>query len=207
MRLLLSALALAASTGAAASATFTLDANELVAAGADPNDGIRQVVGTGALNLPAFDVLADTFRLDLAAFGVTGPLVFANALAANLVGSGANVVVLQDSDNDGDPATAFNAGSAANLIAAALADDRAGFFVYFNSSLNLNRLVFSTNLNEPTGDLQILAAIQSPTGADAIAALPTFTAVNFAPVPLPASLPMLLAGLFGLRVLRRRARA
>lgn len=207
MRLLLAALALVASTAVAPAAVIDLNNNVLAATGVNPNDGVRNVVGTGAISLPTFDVLADVFRFDLAAFGVTGPLKFANAPASSLTGSTANVIVLQDSDNDANPATAFNAGTAANLIAAALDLDGPGFFVYFNQTLNINRLVFSTNLNLNTADLQILAAIQSPTGADAIAALPTFSAANVAAVPLPASLPLLLAGLCGLRALRRRARA
>ncbi len=138
----------------------------------------------------------DTFLLDLAAFGMTGPLAFINSLATGLPASGVDMVVLQDSDNDGNPATAFNAIAAANLIAGALTGDGPGFFVYFNSVLSINRLVFSTNLNSTTSDLAILAAIQTPTGADAIAALPRFTAPNFqavAPVPLPAALPLLAA--------------
>lgn len=206
MRLLLAALALVASTVAAPAAVIDIN-NNLLAATPDANPDARVVVGNGAINLAAFDVLADVFRLDLAAFGVTGPIDFVNATAAGLTGSTANVIVLQDSDNDANPATAFNAGTAANLIAAALNIDGPGFFVYFNQTLNINRLVFSANLNVNTADLQILAAIQSPTGAEAIAALPTFSASNFAAVPLPASLPMLLAGLLGLRALRRRARA
>ena len=65
--------------------------------------------------------------------------------------------MLQDTDNDGNPATPFNAGSAANLIANALSDDGAGFFIYSNSVLAVNRLVYSTNLNSTTADLSILA--------------------------------------------------
>jgi hypothetical protein len=207
MRLTLSSLALAASTTVASAAVIDINNNVLAATGVDPDDGVRTVVATDVINLPSFDVLADVFLFDFEAFGVTGPLAFVNSLASGLVGSKANVIVLQDSDNDANPATPFNAGTAANLIAAALDTDGAGFFVYFNQTLNINRLVYSTNLNEVTADLQILAAIQSPTGADAVAALPTFTAANVAAVPLPASLPMLLAGLLGLRALRRRARA
>jgi hypothetical protein len=209
MRYLIASAILVASVQISAAATVQISVNPLATAGFDPNDGIRQVAGAGAISVPTFDPSADSFLLSLAAFGVDGPLAFVNALAADLPASGFNTIVLQDSDNDGDPATAFNAGTAANLIAGALSDDTSGFFVYFNSVLNINRLVFSTNLNSTTSDLAILAAIQSPTGAGAIAALPQFSAANFqevAPVPLPAALPMLGAALAGLAMVRRRRR-
>lgn len=213
MRLILAATALAALLSAsphhATAATVPILQNPLATAGFNPADGVRQVAGGGAISLPSFDQAADSFLLDLAAFGVNGPISFVNSLAKDLPAGGFNTIVLQDSDNDANPATPFNAGTAANVIAAALTLDVAGFFVYFNSSLNLNRLVFSTNLNEPTADLAILAAIQSPTGQGAVAALPTIRADNFqavAPVPLPAALPLLAAALGGLGLLRHRSR-
>lgn len=180
-----------------------------------PGDGIRQFGNGGTVFLPSFDVTTDQFGLLLSTFGLSGPLRFVNALATNLPpAAGANAIVLRDSVNpaNGGP---FNAGVAANVIADALTTDGAGFFVYFNTALNINRLVFSPNLNVATSDLAILAAIQSPTGAGAIAALPTFTnrnfaalAENLAPVPLPAALPMLGAalGLLGLARVRRNLR-
>jgi hypothetical protein len=208
MRFILASVLLAATVQGAAAATVQILQNPLATAGFDPDDGVRQVTAAGAITLPSFDPSADRFLLDLAAFGLTGPIAFANSLAAGLPVSGANVVVLQDSDDDGNPATPFNAGTAANLIAGALTDAGPGFFVYFNSALNLNRLVFSTDLGSTTSDLAILAAIQTPTGAEAIAALPQFGADNFAvaPVPLPAGLPLLAAGLAGLGLLRHRQR-
>ena len=175
---------------------------------ADPNDGVRTVFGGNERFLPSFDVKNDQFVFDATAFGLAGPLRFASSTAAGLASTGANVIVLQDTDNDGNPATAFNAGSAANLIAAALDTDGAGFFIYSNSVLGVNRLVYSSNLNANTGDLSILARIVSPSGAGAIAALPTFGAGNFAvsAVPEPGSLGLLAAGL-GVLAWRRRATA
>jgi hypothetical protein len=69
----------------------------------------------------------------------------------------------------------FNAGVAANLIAAQITSDGAGFFVYLNSALGVPRLVYSTNLNDNTSDLKILARM---TNLDDDA-LPQFTEANF----------------------------
>jgi hypothetical protein len=198
------AIALAAAPPAGA-ATVTFDVNPLAGApGVIPGDGVRQVFGGAEITLPGFDTGTDVFRLDLAAFGVTGPVRLANAPAAGLPAGGVNVVVLQDADNDGNPATAFNAGAAANLIAGAITESGAGFFVYFNSALNVNRLVFSADLSVPTADLAILARIAAPTGDAAVAALPAFTDANFAAVPAPGALPAFLAALGLLGLARRR---
>jgi hypothetical protein len=157
----------------------------------------RQVVGN-ELFIPTF-AAHDLFSFDggvFGAYGVAAPVQFFNGLASNLPTGGPNVIVLQDSDNDSNPATAFNAGSAANLIAAGIDTPGAGFFVYFNSSLGLNRLVFSTNLSDPTADLKILARINTPSGLGAINALPSFSASNFqiTTVPGPASAVLFLVG-------------
>jgi hypothetical protein len=173
---------------------------------ANPNDGVRTIVGANERFLPSFDLSADTFVFEPVAFNLTAPLLFASGSAAALAGSLANVIVLQSTDNDANPATPFNAGAAANLIAAALDDDRAGFFIYHNSVLGLNRLVYSSNLNSTTGDLAILARITSPSGAAAISALPAFGAGNFA-VPEPASAALALTGLAFAAGFSRRRRA
>lgn len=157
----------------------------------------RQVNGLGEQTLPLFNLLTDRFVFNTNAFPLVGPLTFVNSTASSLPFSGFNVIVLQDSDNDNNPATAFNAGTAATLIANQLTADSAGFFIYFNSALNLNRLVYSTNLNSADADLAILARISSPTGAAAISALPNFSAANFATtnVPEPSTLALSAAGL------------
>jgi hypothetical protein len=208
LRLRQAALALALALGlapAAGAATFTFAVNPLAGApGVDPNDGVRQVVGAAEVTLPAFNQGVDVFALRLDAFGVAAPIAFVSAGVAGLPAGGVNVVVLRDTDNDANPATPFNAGTAANLIASAINVAGPGFFIYSNSGLGVNRLVFSSDLSLPTGDLAILARIATPTGAGAVAALPGFTAPNFAAVPGPAALPVLLAGLAMLGLVRRR---
>lgn len=149
--------------------------------GADVSAAGRQVIGNEDF-VQDFDFLNDAYTLDSADFGVTGGVSF-QAVDANAVGAainpGANVIVLLNSDNDANPATAFNAGTAATQIANLVTQDGAGFFVYFNSSLNVNRLVYSTNLNDATADLKILSRHTDLTGQAAIDALDDFTAANF----------------------------
>lgn len=168
----------------------------------------RQVSSLLEQTLPNF-AAGDVFSFDAGVFSLGSSLTFVNTLAFSLPPAvSRDVIVLQDSDNDSNPATTFGAGSAANLIAARLTSDGDGFFVYFNSFLGVNRLVYSTNLNEPTADLSILARISSPTGPKAIDALPTFTAANFAvtPVPEPSTYALMLVGLLGGAVISRRSK-
>lgn len=170
---------------------------------------ISIVRGAPTVNVAAFDVDDDRFLIDAASFGVSGDPIFQNILATlGNIADDANVIVLQNSDDDANPLTAFNARSAATLIAGNTDVARAGFFVYFNSSLNINRLVFTANLDDALAALTILAAINSPVGADAIALLPTLTGANFdfAEVPLPAAAPLFLAALAGLGLTTTRRR-
>lgn len=179
-------------------ATFTFNTAPFAGTTALTDPG-RQVVGN-ELFIPDFNVATDVFAFDAAAFGIDS-LSFQNSLAADLPASGVNVVVVRDTDNDNNPATAFNAGAAANVIAARISTPGAGLFVYWNSALNVNRLVYSTNLDDNTADLSVVARIVSPTGADAIASLPLFGASNFA-VPAPSAGALL--ALAGLGMTRRR---
>lgn len=171
----------------------------------------RQIVG-GEMFLPDFSTAHDVFSFDAPGFGMTNPLGFANGLAASLPASGANVIVLDSTDNDNNPLTPFGAGNAADLIAAQVTQPGPGVFIYMNSSLNLLRLVYSTDLSDNNADLRILARILNPIGQRAIDELPGFTAANFeigriSTVPEPSTFGGIGMGLMlGAAVLRRRTK-
>lgn len=162
----------------------------------------RQVVG-GEPSI-AFNIGTDVFAFVSSVFGVGDQVDFVNALAPAIPSTDVNVVVLQTLDNDGDASTPFAAGTAANLIAAQITSSGAGFFIYFNSGLNLPRLVYSTDLSDNTADLKILARLTNLTGQPG--SLLSFEATNFdfieRQVPEPSSL--LLIALAGAAFHRRR---
>lgn len=168
----------------------------------------RQIVG-GELFIN-FSTSSDVFALDSAAFGLSGPVHFVNAGVSNLPSSGVNVVVLETFDDDNDPLSPFGAGNAANLIASKVTTPGPGFFIYFNESLNLPRLVYSTDLSSTNSDLKILARMLNLFGAEGQNALPSFTAANFAitsAAPEPSNLALIvLAAILGAGydLLRRR---
>ena len=205
--LALLAVTLVMSMTVANAATFRFDTDPFEGSNAPTTPG-RQVVGGEPFI--TFDAATDLFSLDPNIFGITGPVVFANDEVANLPTGGANFLVLRTFDNDSDPLTPFGAGNAANLIANQVTTPGAGFFIYFNSGLDLPRLVFSTNLDDNTADLKIIARLTNLSGAAGRDALVNFNAENFQvqAVPEPSTYALFLsAGLFcaGYARLRRRS--
>ena len=163
----------------------------------------RQVVG-GEDSI-VFNIATDVFELNRVVFGVSS-LNFINDVVGNIPASGINLVVNQTFDNDGNPGTPFGAGNAATLIAGQITSPGPGFFVYFNSGLDLPRLVFSTDLSDPTADLKILFRLTNLGGQAGRDAIPSFTATNFRAVPdAGGSLGLLSMASCALLVARRRA--
>lgn len=179
----------------------------------DPFAGTTALTTPGRQIIPnelftPFNIATDVFQLESTIFGTGTTVNFVNALAANIPASGVNVVVLQSFDDDNNPATNFAAGNAANLIAAQITTPGPGFFVYFNQGLDVARLVFSTDLDDPNADLKVLARMTNLSGQIGRDAIPTFTAANFqiTTVPEPATLSLMaVAGIAGAgrRYLRR----
>lgn len=185
----------------ASAATFLFNTDPFAGSTAPATPG-RQIVGGEPFI--SFDTSVDQFAFEPSFFSIGGTLNFANDVVGNLPSTGLNVIVLRTLDDDGNPATGFGAGSAANLLAGQITSDGAGFFVYFNSGLDTPRLVYSTNLNDNTADLKILARMTNLTGNPV--ALANFSASNFTAVPEPATWAMMIVG-FGLAgaAMRRRS--
>jgi hypothetical protein len=134
----------------------------------------------GGENFVNFSVATDVFAFDSRVFGIGHNIQFASGLAGALPVRRLNVIVLQSLDDDGNPATPFGAGNAANLIAAQITRSAPGFFIYFNQPLDLPRLVYSTDLSDNTADLKIVARMVNLTGQAGRDDLAKFTAANFA---------------------------
>ncbi len=157
--------------------TFFFDGPRFNGGATVDGDGVRQIVNTPDI-VTDFSTSADRFVFDASDFAVTGPVSFFNGAAAD-IGEGYNVIVLQDTDNDANAATPFNAGAATSLIAANVDGPGAGFFVYHNSVLDINRLVYSADLSDANADISVVANITALNGQAAIDALQTFQAGNF----------------------------
>jgi hypothetical protein len=191
--------------------TFTFNTDPFAGTNVLTTPG-RQVVGNE--QFVNFSITNDTYSLDAAALGLGNSVHFANGLVDTLPTSGANVIVLENFDNDNNPATPFGAPNAADLIASRVTTPGPGVFIYFNQALNLPRLVYSTDLSSSNAALKILARMINLTGATGQNAMPTFTAANFtitsdaSPAPEPSSLLLTTSvGLFGLCNILRRMRS
>ncbi|MGH9629986.1 MAG: PEP-CTERM sorting domain-containing protein [Bryobacteraceae bacterium] len=185
-------------------AVITFDTDPFAGSDALTTPG-RQVVG-GEPSIE-FSIASDVFAFQPAVFAAGNQVLFVNDVVNNLPTSGVNIVVFQTFDNDDDPLTPFGAGNAATLIAGQITSVSPGFFIYFNSGLDLPRLVYSTDLGDETADLKILARMTNLGGQAGRDAVPTFTEANFTFVPEPSSLFLMsAAGVFGAcgYVLRRR---
>lgn len=174
--------------------------------GTDPFEGTtvrntpgRQLIG-GEFFIN-FNTASESFVFSGPAFGMT-QLRFANGLA-NSIPANANVIVLQNTDNDDNPLTPFGAGNAADILAGRITTPGPGLFIYFNSSLKLPRLVYSDDLSRNTADLKVLArmlGLNGKSGEAMLNELPAFTSSNFllaetAAVPEPSSLLLIGGGL------------
>ena len=137
----------------------------------------RQVVG--GEDFINFSVATDVFSFEPGVFGIGDTINFASGVAGALPTSGVNAIALLSFDDDANLATPFAAGNAANLIAARITTPGAGFFIYFNQGLDLARLVYSTDLNDNTADLKIMARMLDLSGQSGRDAMATFTASNF----------------------------
>jgi hypothetical protein len=199
-------LALSFASATAQAAPFVIDVDPFAGSDALATPG-RQVVGNGVEPAIDFDVANDQFVIDLAALSAYGfgpNINFANGAVDDIPVAGANVVVLQTLDNDANPLTPFLAGNAANLLAARITTPGSGFFIYFNSALDLPRLVFSTNLDDETADLKIVARLNNFLTHPEF--LPLLDEDNFATVPEPTVALLLATGAaaFGRARARRR---
>jgi len=213
-------------TGAMLVALSTSAMGSSISFGTDPFEGTtvrntpgRQVVG-GEFFI-SFKTATEGFVFDGHAFGLS-EFRFANGPIGSIT-SDANVAVLQTTDNDNNPLTPFGAGNAADLLATRITTPGPGLFIYFNSSLNLPRLVYSDDLSSNSADLKILARMLNlnfQSGQASLDELPSFTASDFAfadegaapepssAVPEPSSLWTMsgAVALLGLASIRRHSR-
>ena len=150
--------------------------------GRDVSAPEREIIADNQDFISDFDFAEDKYRFNATDFDVDGDVNFA-AVDANAEGAsiapGTNVVAVLNSNDANDPNAPFAAGTAANQIAELTSEDGAGFFAYFNSGLELNRVVYSTNLNDANADLNVISQQTDLTGQDAIDALNNFSADNF----------------------------
>ena len=156
--------------------TGGLDRDQFIFSGNVFANGTPALAGqTGIKVLGQPDIITDytlgedQFVLDKLDLGIDN-IVFQKGAAAQIAGDG-NVIVLQD---------AFVAAGAA---ARAIANNnniqsKEGVFVYFNTTLGLNRVVYSKDLGNG-GDISVLANLDNQRGTTGVANLPNFSAIDF----------------------------
>ena len=158
-------------------------------AGRIAGDGVRQVVN--AANTATNNVMDfndnDRFQFDAHALGLDH---FAFANAARPDGT-TDLSLIHNDDNVIVVGGFANAGLAADAIATASDSHSAGVFVYFNTTLQVSRVVFSEDLggntaavdangnHVGTGDIDVLFALRNLTGAEGLAHQSLFQADNF----------------------------
>lgn len=189
--LLVVGLAMASLANAAA---FNFSRDPFAGTGALATPG-RQVIGN-EISIPIFDFSADVLALNRSTFGIPDGIRLFNGVAEQIPSSGSNFIVLGNFDGDNNPLNGnqLNAGLAANLIADRIDATGAGFFIYFDSGLDLPRLVFSTDIGSSDADLKVLARFTGLGGQAGRDAMASFSQANVAGVPEPANWAMLIAG-------------
>ena len=121
-----------------------------------PNTGGQIVNAGGGGPVMSFNPATDVIAFSPAAFGVNS-VVFANGNTTDpgFPTTGLTVAVVRD---------AQAARGAATVLGNQLTTTGPGFFMYFNTGLNVPRLVFSRDLNDPNADLAILARFDNLAG-------------------------------------------
>jgi serralysin len=157
---------------------FVFDGPRFNGGNVNETDNVRQVINAPDI-IKDFNVWQDQIQLDQSDFGIGNDINFFSGTAAGLPESGVNLIILHDIDNDGNAATPFNAGAAASLIAANVDTGGAGFFVYFNSALQFDRLVYSSDLSSATADISVVANLTNLSGQTGLDALHQLSAMNF----------------------------
>jgi len=206
-KLCIGAFSLLALSSLANATTFRFDTDPFAGTNVLNAPGRQIVGGESFIN---FNIATDVFSIESTVFGISGILNFANTAPSNLPSNaGLNVIVVEAFDDDNNPLTPFGAGNAANLIAGRVTTPGPGLFIYFNQSLDLPRLVYSSDLSSQNSDLRILARMLNLNGANGRNAMPTFSAANFeitTATPEPSSALLLAPVLGGWAVMTWRRR-
>lgn len=116
-----------------------------------------------------FEIGADRIVLDVSSFGVEAPVTLSKSITAQL-GDGNLIVQLDGFANVALAAAAIAANDAVT------ADE--GFFIYFNTSLGFNRLVYSADLGDG-GDVTVLANFVDQTGPEGLASIADYGLKDF----------------------------